>query len=137
MPTDHARVRPAISAGVPPGDYTVTWLPAPGWDPPSPATVTQTTRPYLVKTLRGYYTEATGQAAAGGQDFGLLPNTPNPFNPTTTISLTMPVASEWSITIYNITGQVVKTFDLAKTGVDDVLEVPAGERDGLWRLQID
>jgi hypothetical protein len=33
-------------------------------------------------------------------------------------------------------GNVVKTFDMAKAGVDDVLEVPAGERGGLWRLDI-
>ncbi|MCE5239470.1 BNR repeat-containing protein [bacterium] len=32
--------------------------------------------------------------------------------------------------------QTLKTFDLGKTGVDDVFEAPAGERTGLWRLDI-
>ncbi len=37
-------------------------------------------------------------------------NYPNPFNPTTTINFTVPTATEWSVTIYNVTGQIVSTF---------------------------
>ncbi len=42
--------------------------------------------------------------------FALSQNVPNPFNPTTTIWLELPVESDWSLEIINIAGQVVKTF---------------------------
>jgi len=35
---------------------------------------------------------------------------PNPFNPTTTISFSLGQASDYQLTIYNVTGQLVKTF---------------------------
>jgi hypothetical protein len=43
--------------------------------------------------------------------FSLDQNYPNPFNPVTRINLNLPVASEWNITIYNLSGQVVKEFN--------------------------
>jgi len=42
--------------------------------------------------------------------FGLEQNFPNPFNPTTTIALNMPVESDYSITIFNVAGQKVREF---------------------------
>ncbi len=42
--------------------------------------------------------------------FSLSQNFPNPFNPKTSFVLALPVASEYSVTVYNIAGQVVKTF---------------------------
>jgi hypothetical protein len=44
--------------------------------------------------------------------FALNQNYPNPFNPTTTITFALPVASDWTLTIANITGQQVA----ARTG---------------------
>ena len=35
---------------------------------------------------------------------------PNPFNPTTTITLVMPVSSDITVEVYNLLGQVVSTF---------------------------
>ncbi len=41
------------------------------------------------------------------EDFKLKPNYPNPFNPSTTIEYTLPIASKISISIYNVIGQEV------------------------------
>ena len=35
---------------------------------------------------------------------------PNPFNPTATIEMTLPQASEWTVTIFNVSGQKVAGF---------------------------
>jgi len=40
-----------------------------------------------------------------------LSNYPNPFNPTTTISFSLGEKSDYKLTIYNVTGQVVRTFE--------------------------
>ncbi len=42
--------------------------------------------------------------------FELGQNYPNPFNPTTTIELALPVATDWSLSIYNINGSLVNRF---------------------------
>lgn len=43
-------------------------------------------------------------------EFALLQNYPNPFNPETVVGLALPVASNWNIAIYNVSGQLVKEF---------------------------
>jgi hypothetical protein len=43
--------------------------------------------------------------------FDLAQNYPNPFNPTTTMALNLPVKSDWTISIYNVAGQLVKTYN--------------------------
>lgn len=44
------------------------------------------------------------------QIFALAQNFPNPFNPTTNISFSIPVAGNTSLTVYNSLGQLVKTL---------------------------
>ncbi|GAB4325890.1 MAG: hypothetical protein Kow0074_20010 [Candidatus Zixiibacteriota bacterium] len=44
------------------------------------------------------------------QSYALLQNYPNPFNAGTVIRFDLKDASDWNLTIYNITGQVVRTF---------------------------
>lgn len=43
--------------------------------------------------------------------FELAQNYPNPFNPTTTIEMALPTASDYRLTIYNVLGQTVRTFE--------------------------
>lgn len=44
------------------------------------------------------------------KEFALGPNYPNPFNPTTTIPIAIPAASEIKLKIYNLLGTEVKTL---------------------------
>ncbi len=43
--------------------------------------------------------------------FELHQNYPNPFNPITNIDFALPKPSDWSITVYNINGALVRKFD--------------------------
>lgn len=43
-------------------------------------------------------------------EFTLAQNYPNPFNPSTSIQFFIPVQSDWQLTIYNLSGQVVRQF---------------------------
>jgi hypothetical protein len=44
------------------------------------------------------------------KSYALLQNYPNPFNAGTVIPFDLKNASDWTVTVYNITGQVVRTF---------------------------
>jgi hypothetical protein len=47
--------------------------------------------------------------------FALHENYPNPFNPTTTLRFDLPEVSDITLTIYNMLGQKVRTFDYQNT----------------------
>ncbi|MGH8004176.1 MAG: HYR domain-containing protein, partial [Limisphaerales bacterium] len=63
------------------------------------------------------------KAAALPTAFGISQNYPNPFNAKTNLELALPVASDYRLTIYNISGQVVKTFSGS---------APAGTKIIIW-----
>jgi hypothetical protein len=44
------------------------------------------------------------------KSYALLQNYPNPFNAGTVIRFDLKEATDWTLTVYNITGQVVRTF---------------------------
>ena len=44
------------------------------------------------------------------ETFVLEQNVPNPFNPATTIRMRLPTASEWTVSVYNIGGQLIREF---------------------------
>ncbi|MBN4076093.1 T9SS type A sorting domain-containing protein [Gemmatimonas aurantiaca] len=44
------------------------------------------------------------------ESFSLKQNYPNPYNPRTTISFDLPRKTDWELTVYNITGQIIETF---------------------------
>jgi len=56
-------------------------------------------------------------------------NTPNPFNPTTTIQFYLPEATQVELTVYNALGQAVKT--LATGGL------AAGQHQVVWNARDD
>lgn len=43
-------------------------------------------------------------------EFALAQNYPNPFNPSTTIQFSLPAATHWDLTIYNVNGQLVRHY---------------------------
>jgi len=62
-------------------------------------------------------------------EFALRENYPNPFNPTTTLRFDLPEVSSITLTIYNMLGQKVKTFNMQNT--------PAGYHSVTWNATND
>jgi hypothetical protein len=61
-------------------------------------------------TFMGDALEAKATSTQLPTAFALHQNFPNPFNPSTELAIDMPKASEYVLSIYNIAGQVVRTF---------------------------
>lgn len=66
-------------------------------------------------------------------EFALRQNYPNPFNPETVIELALPVASDWSIAIFNVSGQKVKEFSgVSEAGVVQIVWDATDAASGLY-----
>jgi hypothetical protein len=52
-----------------------------------------------------------GGPKIGGSGEILRQNVPNPFNPATQISFELPVVADWTLGIYNLTGQLIESFN--------------------------
>ncbi|OQY26417.1 MAG: hypothetical protein B6244_13665 [Candidatus Cloacimonetes bacterium 4572_55] len=70
---------------------------------------------------------AIEEQEVAASDFQLFQNSPNPFNPSTTISYRIDVRSPVALTIYNAAGQVVRTLD---QGVQEPAKIHQAVWDG-------
>jgi hypothetical protein len=64
----------------------------------------------VVSMELGSYEGAVVKATELPADYALNQNYPNPFNPSTTVSFNLPKKADYTLTIYNVTGQMVKEF---------------------------
>tara|TARA_Y100001970_G_scaffold1194_1_gene1402 strand:+ start:2349 stop:6983 length:4635 start_codon:yes stop_codon:yes gene_type:complete len=85
-----------------------------------------------------YYNKNNALVNSGSQDFDIkaIPNEyalhenyPNPFNPSTTLRFDLPNVSNATLSIYNMLGQKVKTFNMQNT--------PAGFHSLIWNATND
>jgi hypothetical protein len=60
--------------------------------------------------FQGVITNSVGVADAAPQVFSVAQNSPNPFNPSTTISFTLAKAGKVTVDIFNVSGQKVNTL---------------------------
>ncbi|MEK9138944.1 MAG: T9SS type A sorting domain-containing protein, partial [Bacteroidota bacterium] len=58
------------------------------------------------------------------EQISLEQNYPNPFNPSTTIEIRLPVQSDFTLTIFDILGRKVRSFEYQR--------VPAGTHKVVW-----
>jgi hypothetical protein len=69
----------------------------------------------------------------------LHPNYPNPFNPTTTIGFSLPTTSHVKLTVYDITGRVVRTVlnQVMSSGSHTIQFDGAGLTSGLYLYRLE
>jgi hypothetical protein len=60
--------------------------------------------------LPEFQVDLSASKAALPKEYALSQNYPNPFNPTTSFKLSLPEASDYSVRVFNVAGQLVKTF---------------------------
>ncbi|MBD3333542.1 T9SS type A sorting domain-containing protein [candidate division GN15 bacterium] len=70
--------------------------------------------------------------------FALHQNYPNPFNPTTTISFDSPETVDYTLTVYNTLGQVVKRFvGMAQPGENEVVWDASPNSSGVYFYKLE
>jgi hypothetical protein len=63
---------------------------------------------------------------------------PNPFNPVATVEMSLPVASDWTITVFNVVGQRVVDFNgYSNAGVVKVQWDASNEASGIYFYKVD
>jgi len=73
-----------------------------------------------------------------GQVTSLIGASPNPFNPTTTIRFGMEEQSDYTLTIYNVTGQVVHKFSgIAEAGDNSVVWDASSRSSGVYFYRLE
>jgi hypothetical protein len=71
-------------------------------------------------------------------NFSLAQNYPNPFNPTTSIAFSLPMASDYTLTIFNVSGQTITTFEGANEAGNVVLDWDANDlASGIYFYRLD
>jgi len=64
-------------------------------------------------------------------------NYPNPFNPATTIEMALPVATNWTINIYNVAGQRVDVFSgYSEAGITNVVWDASNAASGIYFYKV-
>ena len=70
-------------------------------------------------------------------NFAVHQNYPNPFNPTTTIKVEFPKAGlNWTLNIYNVTGQLVETMSGKSTGYDEIVWDASKNASGIYFYKV-
>jgi hypothetical protein len=70
--------------------------------------------------------------------FALMQNYPNPFNAGTMIRFALPEASDWSLRVYNVVGQLVNEFKgQAEAGLVSVHWDAANAASGIYFYKLD
>jgi hypothetical protein len=68
-------------------------------------------KPTVTAISPDFEVDATFKGSVLPEEYALSQNFPNPFNPSTSFTLSLPEASDYSIRIFNVAGQLVRSFD--------------------------
>jgi len=79
-------------------------------------------------------TQSTDVGSNTALEFRVQQNSPNPFNPTTTLSFSLPKSSHVELTVYNVLGRVVMSRELGmlNAGMHDVVVDGAEWSSGIY-----
>ena len=71
-------------------------------------------------------------------NFSLAQNYPNPFNPATSIAFSLPMASDYTLTIFNVSGQTIATHQGSEQAGNVIVEWDSGDlASGIYFYRLD